>query len=140
MRKLLLLVFIAVVFLCGIAVVAGFAAHSAASLNDMKVTIDGETLDGPTIAALVGGAAFFGVLIACLVAFAVVASVALVVPLVLIAVAGALFTALFVGLAPVAIPVLLVVGAYVLLSRRSQRTGRSLAPRSTAPEQPIPHA
>jgi len=144
MRKLLLLIVIALFLLLGIAVAAGAIGHWAASLNDMRVTVDGETLDGPAIAAIVGVAAFFGIVVACLIAFAVVASVAIVIPLVLIAVAGALAVALFAGLLPLAIPVLLMVGAYVLLSRRSKRkAGANPAPslpRSTSPEQPIPHA
>ena len=144
MRKILLLIVIVFALLLGVAVLVAFAGHWAASLNDMRVTVDGETLDGAAIAAIVGGAAFFGILIACLVGFAVVVSVAFVVPLVLIAVAGALVVAIVVGMAPIAIPVLLVVGAYVLLSRRSKRNGGAsratpLTP-SNAAEQPIPHA
>ena len=143
MRTLLLLILIAVLLLLGIAVTVGLAAHWAGSLNDMRVTLDGETLEGPAIAALVGAVAFFGILVACVVGFAVVASVALVVPVVLIAVAGALLVALFVGMAPIAIPVLLVVGAYVLLSRRSKRNAGAVAPSlppSNSTEQAIPHA
>jgi hypothetical protein len=144
MRKVLLLILIAFSILVSIAVAAGVAAHWVGSFDDMRVTIDGDTLEGPAVAALVGGVAFFGVLIACVVAFAVVASVAIVIPVVLIVVAGALMLAAVVGLAPIAIPVLLVVGAYALLSRRAKRNvGAHVAPTSSSPnaaEHPLPHA
>ncbi len=56
---------------------------------------------------------------------AVLASVAVVVPILLCLVAFGILLALVVGLSPLVIPVLLLVGAYVLLSRRSRRRAAS---------------
>jgi hypothetical protein len=136
MRKLLLLLSIILLMLVCFAVAVGFAIHWAGTLNGMTMSVDGETIEGPAIAALVIGAIVFGVAIACLVAFAVVASVAIVVPIVLIGGVIAMLVAIFVGLAPLTIPVLLGVGAYVLLSRRSKRKEvpqTSTLPSSTSP-------
>ena len=123
MRKALLLILLAVMLMVtiSIAVAIGIGIHSAGALNGATLTIDGETVDSAAIGALVGVAAAFGVAIACLVAIAVVASIAIVIPIVLVLIAGSVLLAIFVGIAPLAFPVLLVVGAYVLLSRRAKR-------------------
>ncbi len=128
MRKLILLILFGVLLLVGLVVVAvGLGVHWAGSLNGMTVMLDGERLEAPAVAALIGVAAAFGVVIATLVLFAVLASVAIVIPFVLAVVFVSLVVALFAGLAPIAIPVLLVVGAYVLLFRRATRKNEPAA-------------
>ena len=103
----------------GVALALGLEWSGA--LHGATVTVDGETLDGALVAALAGGAAAVGVMAALFAVVAVLASVAIAIPIALLAVAFTVTVALFVGLAPLFIPVLLVVGAYVLLSRRAKR-------------------
>lgn len=121
MRRLLFLVALTAIVLVAIAGAVAFGVHAASAGNGMTVTINGETLDGPVVAMLVGGAAACGVAALALLIVAVLASVAIVVPAVLLLVALGVLGALFVGLSPILVPVLLVVGAYVLLSRRRKR-------------------
>ncbi|MEO8935328.1 MAG: hypothetical protein ABI277_14805 [Burkholderiaceae bacterium] len=121
---LLLLVFVAAAI--------AFGVHLIASTHGMTMTINGESVEGPVIAAAFGAAAALGAVLVCLFVIAIIASVAIVVPLVLALVAVAIVIALVVGLSPVLVPVLLLVGAYVLLSRRSRRRANGAFPSSTA--------
>ena len=82
------------------------------------------------------------VFVGLLVALASLASVAVVVPIVLVAVVAAVLFSLVVGLAPILVPVLLlVVGPYVLLSRRDEASLRARerpAPRLVSSRRPSP--
>ena len=105
----------------GIAVALGFQWSGA--FHGTTVTVDGETWQGPAIAALVGGSVTLGIVVACIVVVAVLASIAVLVPVLLALAALVVLGALCIGLAPIAVPVLLLVGAYVLLSRLTRRRG-----------------
>ena len=121
MRRLLSFTAVAAIVLILIGAAVAFGVHLAAAGNGMTVTVNGETLEGPVVAALLGGTAASGVAVLVLLAVAVLASVAIIVPVVLLLVALGVLAALFVGLSPILVPVLLLVGAYVLLSRRRRR-------------------
>jgi hypothetical protein len=121
MRTFLLVVLIAVVALFAAGAGTALGIHWVREAGDMAVSIDGERVPGPVI---IVGLAAAGALIAgvvCLIVVATLASVAVIVPVVIVfAIAISLF-AMVVGLSPILVPVLLVVGVCVLLSRRSQR-------------------
>ena len=123
MRKVFNVLFVLVLALLVVGLAVAIGIQLASPLDGMTMTIDGETIDGPLLAALFGGAAAFGTIVVGVIVVVVLASVAIVVPALLLLVAFAVLSALAGGLAPIAIPVLLVVGAYVLLSRRAQRRG-----------------
>ena len=126
MRKVFNALFVLVLALLVVGLAVAIGVQLASPLHGMTMTIDGETIDGPVVAALFGGAAAFGTIVVGALVIVLLASIAIVVPALLLLVAFAVLSALAVGLAPIAIPVLLVVGAYVLLSRRAKR--RSVAP------------
>ena len=121
MRRFLMWTFGVMLVLALVGVTVALAVHYAAPVNGMTITIDGEKLEGPAIAALFGGAAAVGVLVATALVVVVLASVAIVVPVVIVLVLAAVLGAVFVGLSPALVPVALVVGACVLLSRRNRR-------------------
>ena len=121
MRRLLKWTFVMLVFLAIVGVTVALSVHYAAPVSGMTITIDGEKLAGPAVAALFGGAATLGVLAASLLVVVVLASIAIVVPVVLLFVLAAVVGAVFVGLSPILIPVLLLVGLAMLLSRRNRR-------------------
>ena len=121
MKKVLLFAVALLVLTITIGVALALGLRWSGALHGATVTVDGETLDGALLAALAGGAAALGVIAALFAVVAVLASVAIAIPIALLALAFAVLVALFVGLAPLSVPVLLVVGAYVLLSRRAKR-------------------
>jgi hypothetical protein len=129
MRKLLwvLLICFAILFAAGAG--AALGVHLAGLPDGMRISVDGENFDGPLIAASAGALAAVIVGLVAVIVIGVLASVAVAVP-VMIAVA------LIVGLSPIVVPVLLVVGACVLLSRRSQR--RAMVASANAPSMPTP--
>ncbi len=114
-----------------IGVVIALSIHSAGALDGAVVTIDDRRFEGPLIAVAAGAIAAVALLVAFIVVVSVLACVAIIVPLAL-ALAGiaALFAigfALVFGLAPLLVPVLLLVGACVLLARWIRRR-RSVPP------------
>jgi hypothetical protein len=121
MRRLMLLV--AALFAIAVAVGIGTAlgVHWAGLAKGVSVSIDGDLIEGSGVAIVLGIVAAIAVSLACVVGFAVLASLAIVVPLAIVFVVGGVLLAVVVGLSPILVPVLLVVGACVLLSRRSRR-------------------
>lgn len=134
MRRFFLVSAAVILVVVAIGVVAGVSVHWADLADGMTLSIDGETFEGPAVAAMLGGIVASGAAIACLTFVAVVASVAIVVPVVLLLLAVVALGAFVVGLSPILVPVLLVVGAYGLLSRARGRA-RSL-PASTGATAP----
>ncbi len=130
MRRFLLVAAVAVTLLFAIGAAIALGIHSTGTMTGATVTINGETLEGPMIVILLGSAVAVGAFVFALIVIALLASVAIVVPVVLVFVAVSVLVALAVGLAPIIIPVLLLVGAYVLLSRRARRRAASSFPPS----------
>jgi hypothetical protein len=121
MRKFLLLVLIAVVVLVAAGAGTALGIHWARAASDMTVSIDGERVAGPVIVAGLGAAGALIAGVVCLIVVAALASVAIIVPVAIVFALGIALIAAVVGLSPILVPVLLVVGVCVLLSRRSKR-------------------
>ena len=116
-------------------VVAAIAAgvQSADAIGGTTITIDGETFSGTALAGVVGYGVALGIVAAGLLVVAVLASVVVVVPLALVFAAVVTSLGLFVGLLPILGPLLLLGGAYVLLSRRTKRPAATDAAPTSPP-------
>ena len=136
MRKLVLFFAVAALALLVVGIAIAIGVHSADAINGATVTIDGETFSGAILAGSVGCAVALGVALVGLFVVGVLASVAIFVPIVLVAVAVIVLFALVMGLAPILVPVLLLVGAYVLLSRWTRRRSAADAGRLPSPSPP----
>ncbi len=101
--------------------VVGVAMVSSGLVDHMSMSFDDHVIEGPAIALAAGAVTTFTLIAAGAIVVAVLTWVAILVPLILALVGVAVVFAIFMGLAPVLVPVLLVVGACVLLSRRAQR-------------------
>ena len=119
-----------------VVIAIAIGVHSAEAMDGARVTINGETFSGEVLAGTVGCAVALGIVFVGLFVIAVLASVAIVLPVVLMLTAAFVLFALVMGLAPILVPVLLLVGAYVLLSRWTKR--RDAAGSSRLPSQPSP--
>jgi hypothetical protein len=110
-----------------IAVGAGTALgiHWAGLPNGMRISVDGENIEGSMVAAAAGALAAVIVGLVLVIVIGALISVAVAVPIVII-------VALFLGLSPIVVPVLLVVGVCVLLSRRSKRQATIAAPNASS--------
>ena len=128
MRRILLLV--AVLFALAIAAGVGTAlgVHWAGLAKGVTLSIDGDLVEGSGVAVVLGAVAGIAVTVACIVVVVLLASLAIVIPLAIVFALGVALFAVFVGLSPILVPVLLVVGACVLLSRRSRRRHEPAAP------------
>jgi hypothetical protein len=122
MRTFLLLALIAIVVLVAAGAGTALGVHWVREASDMTVSIDGERVAGPVIVAGLGAAGALIAGVVCLIVIATLASVAVIVPVVIVFALGIALIAMVVGLSPILVPVLLVVGVCVLLSRRSKRT------------------
>lgn len=136
MRKaFLLLAFTAfVLLLIGTAIAIG--VHSADAMDGATVTINGETFSGSMLAGTIGCGVAIGTVFVGLFVVGILASVAVVVPIVLALTAVVVLLVLVAGIAPILVPVLLVVGAYVLLSRLTRRRAAADAGRQPSPTAP----
>ena len=113
-------------------VVVAVSLHSAGALDGAVISIDDQQWEGPMIAIAIGAITALALAIAFVVVVSVLACVALIVPLALALAAFGVVFALVIGLAPLVLPVLLVIGACVLLARWIRRS-RSTPPSSGAP-------
>lgn len=121
-----ILAVLVLVFLLVGAVVA-VALDTSGALDGAIFSIDGHRFEGPMIAIAAAATAALALLVAFVIVVTVLACVAIIVPLALVLAAlGSVFALVF-GLAPLLVPVLLLVGACVLLARWIRR------PRSAPP-------
>ena len=136
MRNFIRTMALGVFFILLLGAVVALSVHGAGALDGAVVSIDDQRLEGPMIAIAIGAItalALVGALIVvAMVSAAVLACVAIIVPLALGLVALAVLLALVFGLAPIVVPVLLLVGACVLLARWIRRP-RSAPPSGGAP-------
>ena len=128
MRNFFFVLCAAVVIAIAVGIGVGFGVQWAGLTDHATLSIGDDTLRGSVLAAALGGLAAVAVIIVATVVMLALASVAIVVPIALVI---ALF-ATVVGLSPVLVPVLLVVGVCVLLSRRH----RSAASHATTDASP----
>lgn len=119
-----------VFLLIGVAV--ALSVHWAGALDGAAFSIDDQRFEGPMIAIVAGAITAFALFVAFIVVVSVLACVAIIIPLALALAALAVMFALVFGLAPFLVPVLLLVGACVLLARWIGRS-RSAPPSGGAP-------
>jgi hypothetical protein len=127
MRHLLRALLICFAILIAVGAGTALGIHWAGLANGMTVSVNGENLEGSMIAAAAGALAAVIVGLVLVILMGALISVAVAVPIVII-------VALFLGLSPIVVPVLLVVGVCVLLSRRSKHQ----ATVATTPSIPAP--
>ncbi len=127
MRTVLKILALGALLILLLGVVIALSVHGAGGLDGVAVAIDDQRLEGPMMAIAIGAIIALVLAVAFIVIVSVLACVAIIVPLALALAAFGVLCALVFGLAPLIVPVLLVVGACVLLSRWIRR------PRSTPP-------
>ena len=126
MRKLLIGSLLVCLLLAAVGIGAALAVHWIGFAKDANVTIDGVSLDEAGVGAIVGLTAACIAVVGVMVALVVIASVTVILPLALVTALAALVIAAVIGLSPLLVPVLIVVGICVLVSRRSKRRGQPL--------------
>jgi hypothetical protein len=126
MRKFFFGLLLVCALLAAVGIGAAMAVHWVGFAKDANVSIDGVTLDEAGVGAIVGLAAACIAIFGVLIALVVIASVAVVLPLALIIGVAALAFAMVIGLSPLLVPVLLIVGVVMLVSRRSKRRAQAL--------------
>jgi hypothetical protein len=123
--KTLALVVVAVLL---VGVIVALSLHGAGALDGAAISIDDQRIEGPMIALAIGAATACALLFAFFIVIVVLACVAVVVPLILALLAFGVLCALIFGLAPLIVPVLLLVGACVLLARWVRRSRPTAGP------------
>ena len=123
MRKFLQWMVVCFALLMAVGVGAALGVQWSGVAHGMTVSIDGETIGQSAVAAGIGGAAALVAGIVCVLVLVALASAVIIVPIALVLALIVAVIAAIVGIAPLLVPVLLVVGAYVLLSRRARRRG-----------------
>jgi hypothetical protein len=132
MRRFLSLLAIGLVVLIAVGAGVALGVHWAGVTNSMAVTIDGDPVQGSMVAAGIGAAVAVAAVVGCVIVVVALASVAVIVPIAIIGAICVAVLAAIVGLSPLLIPVALIVGVCMLISRRSSR--RSMPSTPLAPE------
>ncbi len=144
MRSFLKFVAVLGLVLLAIGLLAFAAFHTGGGFDDFSVTVDGERIAGSAlgfgglIVAVAVAALLVALGVALVTVIGVLASLAILVALAIVGLLVFIAGAMLVGLAPLVLPVLLGIGAYVLLVRLFRRTARPTAA-AVVPATP-PHA